>query len=166
MQKEKIMIGIDPDVTDNGVAIRFGTERRVILTNQSFWGLIDWLNDLSETHLLYVVVEAGHLNKKSNFRSDKVGSLPSDKISKSVGRNHQVGILISEYLDRRGIRYDFHIPRNKEIKECIENGQYFDRVFNWAREGPFNKETRSAAMLIYQAAYPINLGQKKNPASR
>ena len=166
LEKSRIMLGIDPDITENGIAFRLETDRSVILLNMDFWGLIEWIEDLRQRHVLYVVLEAGHLNKKSNFRSNKTNSLSSDRISKNVGQNHQVGILLSEYFDRHKIRYDLHIPRNKEIKKCIEDGDYFKRIFNWSHTGNFNKETRSAAMLIYQSAYPINLGKEKTPSSR
>lgn len=115
-----LVIGIDPDVDKSGVAIRNKQTGGIELTTMDFWSLIEYLKGTAwKTRL--VVIEAGFLNTKSNFRDAQqvVTALNSDNpvaglakqkrigenISVKVGRNHQIGILLVEYCQKNGIPF-------------------------------------------------------------
>lgn len=115
-----LVIGIDPDVDKSGVAIRNKHNGGWQLSTMDFWSLIKWLDE-NWLQIRVVVIEAGFLNTKSNFRDaqqvatalnsdNPVAGLAKQKrigenISVKVGRNHQIGILLVEYCETNGIPF-------------------------------------------------------------
>jgi hypothetical protein len=155
------MIGIDPDVEKSGVAIRYMGEpfKNTDLINKSFWDLHEYLELISTSGAeLHIVVEAGHLNAKSNFRSGKMTALASDRVSREVGRNHQTGILIIEYLVKKGLSHELHVPRSPVVKKAIQSAEVFKQLTKL--DVVCNPETRSAAMLVFERSWPITLRKK------
>lgn len=117
---KRLVIGIDPDVDKSGVAcVNKETGTRDLFT-AGFWDVVGFINQFRD-HIRVVVIEAGYLNPKSNFRDreqisdamksdNPVAALKSakrtgEKIAEKVGRNHQIGKLLVEYCERENIPF-------------------------------------------------------------
>lgn len=117
---KQLVIGIDPDVDQSGVAsVNKATGARELFT-AGFWDVVGFINQFRD-HIRVVVIEAGYLNPKSNFRDreqisdamksdNPVAALKSakrtgEKIAEKVGRNHQIGKLLVEYCERENIPF-------------------------------------------------------------
>lgn len=110
---KRIIVGIDPDVRKSGVATYYNGE--LLAESLPFPQLIEKLYLLATLpDDVLVVVEAGWLNEKSNFRNTK--GRASDKISKNVGRNNQTGIHICEMARHYGLEVIEQKPFNKGWK--------------------------------------------------
>lgn len=110
---DKIIIGIDPDIKKSGMATFY--KRELLVETLPFPELIEKLYLLATLpDDVLVVVEAGWLNEKSNFRNTK--GRASDKISKNVGRNNQTGIHICEMAKHYGLEVIEQKPFNKGWK--------------------------------------------------
>ena len=134
-----IYIGIDPDITKNGVAIYDADDGALDLKLLSFWELIEEI----ESYLvpIHVVIEAGHLINKSNWHGSK-NVYTAARIGKNVGSNHQIGRLIEQYCIIQEIRHELIKPQGKI------NSRMFNDV--WGYKGRTNQEVRDAAMLIFK----------------
>ena len=137
-----IYIGIDPDVDKSGVA-KYNTETKKIegIELLSFFDLLDFLKYYRSTSVK-VIIEGGHLNKVANFhnrpgQTKKVG----ETIAKSVGRNHQTGILIGEMCSYLDIDFEFCRPAEKKFSSSVFRMMTGIEVKN--------QEKIDAAMLVY-----------------
>ena len=136
-----IFIGIDPDVELSGIAC-WDSELKAFdyIKKMSFWDIIEEFKSWNIP--LNITIEAGWLIRKSNFHSrSKQSKQVGEKIAKSVGRNHQVGILIYEYCLRQGINVNLVKPKGKI------NANTFKNITNWQTRT--NSEMRDAAMLVF-----------------
>jgi hypothetical protein len=105
-----IIIGVDPDVSRSGVAMKYNGEITVGL--MKFFELYDYLIGF-KGHKVLVRIDAGWLNKPANFRKmikdDKTGEwvpMPDyikERIASKVGRNEQTGKLIEEMCNHLGL---------------------------------------------------------------
>lgn len=96
----KLIIGIDPDVTKSGVAI-LRPGKGIELTTLSFFELRDFLT--SEKGNIYIVkVEAGHKVTIANFHGSK-NSRTAAAIGRNVGANNEVGKKIVEMCEHYGL---------------------------------------------------------------
>lgn len=96
----KLIIGIDPDVTKSGVAI-LRPGKSIELTTLSFFELRDFLT--SEKGNIYIVkVEAGHKVAIANFHGSK-NSRTAAAIGRNVGANNEVGKKIVEMCEHYGL---------------------------------------------------------------
>lgn len=136
-----IYIGIDPDVKENGVAV-WDSELKAFdfIENMDFWEVIEefesWMIPIS------VVIEAGWLIKKSNWHNRKGQSKAvGEKIAKSVGANHQVGILFYEYCLKNNINVTLEKPKGK-VK-----ADYFKKLTGYKKQT--NQDKRDAGMLVF-----------------
>lgn len=135
-----IYIGIDPDIAENGVACWDSIAKDFIYIKKlSFWDVIVTFKSEGE---FTAIVEAGWLIKKSNwhgvaYQSKGVGEI----IAKSVGRNHQVGILLYEYCVKNNIKVVLVKPKGKVKKD------YFKQLTKW--QGRVNQDMIDAAMLVF-----------------
>lgn len=125
-----LVIGIDPDVDKSGVAVFNKHTGEKTLTTMGFWDLVEFLNE-NWLDIRIVVIEAGFLNTKSNFRdaqqvatalnsNNPIENLRKQKrvgenISVKVGRNHQVGILLVSYCERFRIPHTAIQPTSHKI---------------------------------------------------
>lgn len=132
-----LIIGIDPDKTSSGVAIFEGT-RLSSLRNMTFFDLSMWLI-LRRLEIKLVVIEGGHLNKKSNFHP-AMSPYVRDNIAKKVGQNHMIGELLVELCEN----YDIPFKCVKPTKGKIKSKEFYE-LTGVKRS---NQEQRDAAMLI------------------
>lgn len=137
---DKFIVGIDPDLTKSGVAT--GRNGKVeALYCLTMIELVKFFNDYKDS-IKKVYLEAGWLNKKSNFHTNK-NALSREKTAYDVGRNHAVGMLIEQALIDLEINYVLIKPW-----ESKRNHEQFVRYTGW-RGGRTNPETRDAGCLIH-----------------
>lgn len=138
------IIGIDPDTDKSGFAVWDCRLKRFhSITALKFWDLHSAISEFYWNYKVHVIIDAGWLNKKSNFHHRPYQSKQTgEKISEKVGRNHQVGILIHEFCEDLGISNNLHYPSGKI------NQQHFTRITKY--QGRTNQDMRDAAMLVYQ----------------
>lgn len=105
----KIVIGIDPDVTQSGVAML--NEKVLMLYNLTFFDLFDFLKSLKD-EIRTVKVEAGYLNAKSNFHGAK-NIQTAARIGKNVGACNEVAKKIVEMCRH----YDLSVKEIKPFKK-------------------------------------------------
>ena len=146
--KIKVRIGIDPDLKKSGVAIiyiePFKTQAIQTLENLEFFKLLKLLKTTIDTHTFQnvtVFVEAGWLNKKSNYHSAFNKEI-AGRIGKNVGENHAVGKLIEEYCIHNQITYKLVKPTTKKW-----DAKLFKQITKW--DGRTNAETRDAVRTAW-----------------
>lgn len=145
VSKYQILIGIDPDVTANGVALKHNG--KLTVGTMHFFALYDYLSKFKGTNVL-VRIDAGWLNKPANFRKKmkdkKTGEwvdMPDaikERIASKVGRNEQTGKLIQQMCEHIGLEYQLVKPERakwdpyffKKVtgietmnQECIDAGR-------------------------------------------
>lgn len=140
----KILIGIDPDVDKNGVAIINGDKTE--LHNLAFFELFDFFNEVlrqkGKSEEILVVIECGFLNK-SNWHKDEKGSAAKNaKIGNNTGRNHEVAKKIVEMCEYLEIPHKKVRPTTSKL-----NAKLFKMVTKI--EQRTNQEVRDAMMLIW-----------------
>lgn len=143
MSKYKLYIGIDPDVEASGVATWNSSTKTIGITALSFWKLYDHFCFLKEHSTVFVRIEAGWLNKKSNFH-DQYGQkkFVGEMIAKKVGSNHQVGKLIGQMCEYLNIQYEFVKPMGKVTPE------YFTQLTGISVKKK-DQDKIDAAMLVF-----------------
>lgn len=145
MSKQKILVGIDPDVEKNGVAYKNGDV--IDLQNLSFFELFDYLKlqkEFSENNKipLMVFIEAGWLNKSNWHQQKNASAAMNAKIGNNTGRNHETGRKIVEMLDYLNIKYLEIKPKESKV-----NARLFKMITKIKKRT--NQETRDAYMLIH-----------------
>lgn len=120
MQQKRI--GIDPDLKKSGFAmidvIPFVAPEVSVVDTMDFFELIEVLNVQKkyclDKGIKYIVfIEAGWLNKKSNYHVAFNKEI-AGRIGKNVGENHAVGKLLEEYCIREKIDYKLVRPTTKK----------------------------------------------------
>lgn len=112
----KLIIGIDPDVSQSGVAI-LRPGKGIELTTLSFFELRDFLT--SEKGNIYIVkVEAGHKVTIANFHGSK-NSRTAAAIGRNVGANNEVGKKIVEMCEHYGLP----VKEVKPFRKIWKNGK-------------------------------------------
>jgi hypothetical protein len=158
MTKHENIIAIDPDVDKSGVAFLERSSRKLELSSLTFFQLFDYLSWVTEQNKPFIVlIEAGWLNEKSNFHQVK-NQRSSDRISKNVGANHEVGKLIVSMCEYLKIEHEVRRPLLKmwsgtNRKITHEELEHFTGIM-----GQTNQETRDAALLAWDyAGLPIKI---------
>lgn len=140
-----MIVGIDPDLEKSGVALL--GDNGLQLMNLTFFDLCGIL-EIERKKIKKVYVEAGWLNKKSNFHNiDK--DMPiykrlaiCEKVAKNVGENHATGKLIAEMAEGIGLDVVLVKPTSKKLDK-----DQFRKVTGYGKRT--NQEQRDAAMLIW-----------------
>ena len=132
-----IIIGIDPDLEKSGVAI---LGQSLELKNLTFAETVNLFRS-QQDQIKKVVIEAGWLNKKSNFRYGHSKSA-GERIAKNVGENHATGKLLAEMAKSCGLAVVLVKPSRSKV-----DSKEFNRITGW--QGRTNQEQRDAAMLIF-----------------
>lgn len=160
---DKVIIGIDPDVTRSGIAVLEMPSRRLRATALPFADLVDCIRteqrrcEVSGVPLA-VVVEAGWLNR-GNWHITRYDR-PQAAAAKGagVGRNQQVGILLLELL--RHWQIPCHELRPLPLKvgriplwhgrDGKITAEDVKRVTGYSK--PTNQEARDAILLAWSMA--------------
>lgn len=143
----KVFIGIDPDCIACGVSMLIkydGIKDKLIISKMPFFELFDCLKFESKRsyQLVKVYLEAGWLNKRSNWHSDGLGEFVSGRIGAKVGANHEVGKLIAKMCEYLQIDYELVQPRTSKfgIKQFRMMTKY---------EGKLDQDMVDSALLIW-----------------
>lgn len=133
-----LIIGIDPDLDKSGVAILGDS---LELKNMTFPEIVELFRN-EQDNIKKVVIEAGWLNKKSNFHGAYGQSkAKGEAIARNVGENHATGKLLVEMAKSLGLAVVEVRPTRTKLK-----AEDFNRITGW--QGRTNQEQRDAAMLI------------------
>ena len=114
-----IVIGIDPDTVKNGFSVINNVTGEITTENLSFNQSIEKIKRLSDEskqrlHSIIVVVEASW-RSTHNWHTENAWSKGAiAKTGYSVGRNHQVGMLIVEYCQYHNIE----VKEQHPLKKC------------------------------------------------
>jgi len=136
-----LYIGIDPDLDKSGLCIydRYAKDKMQLI-NASFFDVLDILNENYKTRRTITHIEAGWMNKKSNWHGGN--NVVSQKIAKNVGENHATGKLIEQYCIRNNYQYKLIVPKKSKVDAAM-----FKKLTGYERRT--NQELRDAAMLVY-----------------
>ena len=149
-----IVIGIDPDVDKNGVAMLDCNTRTLTITTLTFPQLLDYLQYQKrqaevQGRNIIVAVEAGWMNQGNwhlKYRDNR-----NVAVAKGVhqGRNEQVSRIIGQMCERYELHYEFIKPlrktwKGKDAKITHEELAYFTGI-----KGHTNQEGRDAALIAW-----------------
>lgn len=148
-----VRIGIDPDLVKSGACLIkqeiFEEQKVTDLKNLEFFDLIAMLDhakkfadeNKDKVKSLTVFLEAGWLNKKSNYHSAFNKEI-AGRIGKNVGENHAIGKLIEQYCKRENIDYKLVKPTSKKW-----DAQLFKKITKWDKRT--NSEQRDAVRAAW-----------------
>lgn len=150
---ENIIIGIDPDIEKNGVAVLYRLSKEISLHSLPFPQALTFIRSLAEkNNSLVVIVEAGWRNKSNFHLSPYDTKAQAAKKGVDQGRNHQRGIDIVEYLQYHDLKviemkplplmWGTGLTRKKISDEEI-------RRFMDIKKKRTNQEERDAALLAW-----------------
>lgn len=145
MTKE-LIVGVDPDVYKSGVACYIKRTNKLECSALTFFQLFDYLQ-FDKNNINKVVIEAGWLNSKSNFRGGKNANINA-RIGKNVGSNHEVGRKIVEMCEYLNIDYKIVKPLKKTWKGEGGKITHDEFVKITGIIGRTNQEMRDAALLV------------------
>jgi len=136
-----LYIGIDPDIDKSGLCVydRYAEDKMQLFT-ASFFDVLQTIEEWNSRCRTIVKLEAGWLNKKSNWHGGK--SNVAQKIAKNVGENHATGKLIEQYCIRNNYQYKLIVPKKSKVDAAM-----FKKLTGYERRT--NQELRDAAMLVY-----------------
>ena len=134
-----IKIGIDPDVTKSGVALK--DKAKIELYNMSFFKLFDYLQTFQGIKDVEVYVECGFLNK-SNWHKVNGSNSVNAQIGQRTGANHEVAKKICEMCEYLGLTHFKVKPTKSKV-----NAEFFRQITKI--EQRTNQEQRDAFMIIY-----------------
>lgn len=158
MNKQKILIGIDPDVDKNGVAYFNCKTKKLEVSALTFPLLLDYLQyakrqaEVSEADYI-VIIEAGWIIKAHWHVYSKDTKAVAAAKGNHVGRNHEVGRKIEEMCKHWEIHYKLVKPlpkmwrgTGKKITKEELNEQLKHRGIQ-PIQGRTNQEMRDAVLL-------------------
>jgi len=147
MTNARFYIGIDPDIEKSGYAV-YDSKHQVItdLCVLSFTGLCKALVAFAPQHMEnpVVVLEAGWLNKKANYRTtDKKRTAVREKIANRVGVNEGIGRAIQMFATDIAL---FQVILQRPHTSKLTHKQ-FVQITGVTQSTC--QETRDAAMLVW-----------------
>lgn len=140
-------IGIDPDSKKSGYAVWDSEKRELIEFGVlAFFELFATINTYklgmhAKRYDVLVIIEAGWLNKKSNWHNNKQGVHVASRIGKNVGANHQTGALIVNMCKHLGVKYELVKPEKSKIQ-----AKMFAQITGIKRS---NQDVRDAVILVF-----------------
>ena len=168
IQRDKIIIGIDPDVGQSGIGRLDYAERKCTATHLPFPLLVDYIKDVARVARLkqidlIVYVEASWLishNWHIGFRDNKAVAA---KKGQEVGRMHETGRKIIEMLEHYGIDVREQHPLKKfgQGKDGKITHEEMTSICRWDKKRS-NQEERDAMLIAwYASGLPIRIITKK-----
>ena len=144
-EMSKIFIGVDPDVDRNGVAMWDKETKTLSLQKLKFFELYEFLAILKHNRAedITVVIEAGWLNKKSNWHTSGKGEFVAGRIGTKVGANHETGKKIVEMCEYMGLKYELRQPTSSKM-----GIRQFRMITKY--QGKVDQDMVDAALLVYQ----------------
>lgn len=161
--KYDFIIGIDPDVDRNGVAVLETRSRRLETGTKSFFGLYDYLKVFKAQAAergasVIVVIEAGWLIKTNWHLNPREGIRTASAKGNSAGRNHETGRKIVEMCDYLGMAHDEVRPYRKCWAGPDRKITHDELASFTGLGGHTNQEARDAALIAWlYAGLPITI---------
>lgn len=156
--KYDIVIGIDPDNKASGVAVVHTDTRKIETYKATFSGVIDLIKayrdiaDESEKRLK-VIIEAGWLNESNwHVLGRYMSTAKAAAIGRSVGMNHQTGILMHE-MAKDLLKVDVRLQ--KPFRKCWKgtDGKITQQELETATGIPklprMNQDQRDAVLIAW-----------------
>lgn len=141
MNKQKILIGIDPDTEKSGVATKIG--RELILQNLTFFQLFEMLLFYeTEEPKPIIYIECGFLNQSNWHKKTNSSASINAKIGERTGANFEVAKKICEMCEYLGLEYMKVKPTRSKV-----NADFFKQITGIEKRT--NQEQRDAFMLIF-----------------
>ena len=152
-----IVIGIDPDIERSGYAVLDVRTRVLRAATLPFPDLLESIGKVkevadSEGRNVRVVIEASYLVKGNWHVSPYDTKAAAAAKGRSVGMNHQTGVLLCEMIRRMGVTVTEAAPlpkmwrgRNRKITQ--EELEFFA-----GKVGRTNQDGRDAALLAWVSA--------------
>ncbi len=146
----EMVIGIDPDLKENGVGI-VSSGQLVDMQALDFFKLQTFIQE-QHAKGAHFAVENVSVNKPRFMRALKAGSYnaQNDKISQNVGMVKAVQVLIVQFLDLIGASYTLVKPLGGTAKAAKKDAKLFNRMTGWT--GRSSADKRDAAMLALYVA--------------
>jgi hypothetical protein len=139
--KPDLYIGIDPDLTKCGVAFWRPTLKSLDLELMSVPAIIRHLDIIRKGDLTFeVIIEAGWLNKKSNFRTTQNKAV-GESIARNVGENSASGKIVAQACAELDIPHKLIRPTKSKV-----TWQFFEQLTGIKTK---NQELIDAGMLVY-----------------
>ena len=157
--KNKVYIGIDPDVDASGVARLAGDG--IECSTLPFAALLEYILENRDAHF---VIESSWTTGHVWHGKGNKGKAHSARLGYDVGRNHEVGRKIAEFLDYHNIDYTLQPPFVKCWKgrdRKITHGEIAE-ITGWdARKS--NQEERDALLLAWVCSgRPVRITSVRN----
>ena len=146
-------VSIDPDMRKSGVCVLDG-RRLVNVGCMSFPDLLDVIADEVENEGARVIVEAGWLECHNWHVVRGDSPTKAAAIGRSVGMNHQTGMLLVEWCRARGYRVDEIHP----LKKCWRGrdgkitSEELRQVTGLTLPSRMNQDARDAVLLAWVVA--------------
>ena len=166
------IIAIDPDARESGVAELEIKTKEIRVYKMTFTRLMMFLNlqtiDLiaEEKQRIKLVIEAGWLNESNwHILNKYMTARKAAAIGRSVGMNHQTGMLIGEMS-----KDYFKLPTElqKPLKKCWKGKdgkitqEEMTEVTGWEKLPRMNQDQRDAVLLAWVCAgYPVRVKPQK-----
>jgi coenzyme F420-reducing hydrogenase beta subunit len=145
---KNLIIGVDADVTLNGVAILNTTTNEIEVKNLSFFDLFDYLKAKAMANQIKTVrLEFGSLNKSNWHLRNNQKINYAGQIGQRVGRNHETSQKIKEMLEYLGIKHELVKPTKSKLDNATLQ-QKLERLKITGLPKRTNAEVRDAVSLL------------------
>lgn len=153
MNNPRYVIGIDPDCDKNGYAVVNVDCKEVVCAGTcEFPVLFDILDIWRSAGELIVYVEGGWLKQGNWHLLGRMSAAKAAAIGRSVGMNHQTGILIEQMAKRQGYKVFVVKPFNKFWKGSGHKITADEIKEITGYEKRTNQDTRDAILLAWVCA--------------
>lgn len=156
--KYDIVIGIDPDNKASGIGIVYPKSQKIETYKATFSGTIDIIQASKEYAKLHdmalkVIIEAGWLNESNwHVLGRYMSTAKAAAIGRSVGMNHQTGILLYE-MAKDFLKVD--VKLQKPFRKCWKgtDGKITQKELETATGIPklprMNQDQRDAILIAW-----------------
>lgn len=161
------VIGIDPDAAKSGVAFLDVAARKLECETLKFCDVVDYLkflkdDDESGNKSYIVIIEGGWLNSGNWHLPASCSKSKAAAQGRSVGMNHQTGILIAEMCEHLHIPFEIVKPLQKIWKGRDRKITHDELAAITGIKRRNNQEERDAALLAWwYAGLPIRITKNK-----
>lgn len=165
-RKATVIIGVDPDIDRNGIAVYNKDTKRMNIFSLTFAEAIERIIAIVEKgEPAIVLVEGGWLNLSNWHFGYNYSKMKCAEIARRVGMNHECGILICEMLGYHNIPYHIIKPLEKHWKGKsgkISQEEITQFIPNLPKR--MNQEERDAALIAWTGAgNPIRINFNNKP---
>lgn len=163
MKNYDLIIGIDPDVSKNGVCFLDLSQKRVKLASLTFGSVVDTILSLrGENRRVCVVVEAGWLNSGNWHLKYSDNKRVAAAKGRNTGANHETGKKIVELCRHFGVEV-VELKPLKKIWKGADRKITHEELSHFVPDLPnrTNQEERDACLLSWSfAGLPIKIARR------